>query len=139
MAIEVRTHKKISSSIDRKRIKRIAQKTLRAEKTSASFTIYDTTDSEIRKLNRQFHATDASTDVLSFPTEIESYGGDIVISYDRAKAQAHQAGWRIATEIDLLVVHGILHLLGYNDLTPRQRAKMWKKQEEILGHVAGGE
>ena len=135
MPIEIRTHKKFSSLVERARVLRIARKTLRAEKCNGSFTIYVTTDAEIRKLNRQFHATDAPTDVLSFPTGIDNYIGDIVVSYDRAKVQAREAGWRIADEIDLLVVHGILHLLGYDDLTPRKRAKMWKRQEEILGRV----
>ncbi|MBI5031370.1 MAG: rRNA maturation RNase YbeY [Chloroflexi bacterium] len=135
MPVEIRTHKKFSSLVERARVMRIARKTLRAEKRSASFTVYVTTDAEIRKLNRQFHATDAPTDVLSFPTGIDNYIGDIVVSYERAKVQAREAGWRIADEIDLLVVHGILHLLGYDDLTPRKRAKMWKRQEEILGRV----
>ena len=48
-------------------------------------------------------------------------------------------GWRIADELDLLAVRGILHLLGYDDLTPRRRAKMWKRQQEILGRIAGAE
>ena len=137
MPVEIRTHKKFSSLVERARVLRVARKTLRAEKCTGSFTVYVTTDAEIRKLNRQFHATDAPTDVLSFPTGIDNYIGDIVVSYDRAKVQARQAGWRIADEIDLLVVHGILHLLGYDDLMPRKRAKMWKRQEEILGRVAG--
>ncbi len=60
------------------------------------------------------------------------YIGDIVISYDRARVQARAAQWRIADELDLLVVHGVLHLVGYDDLSPRTRAKMWNRQQEIL-------
>jgi probable rRNA maturation factor len=99
----------------------------------------------MRALNRQFHATDAPTDVLSFPTRAESrlikrlHIGDIIISYETARVQARDAGWRIADEIDLLAVHGILHLLGYDDLTPRARKKMWARQKEILGAIAGDE
>jgi len=135
MSIDIRSHSEFSSRVQRARVQRIAQKALRAEGVKASLTIYITTDAEIHKLNRAFHATDAPTDVLAFPADDSDYLGDIAISYDTAKRQAHDAGWRIADEIDLLAVHGILHLLGYDDVTPRKRAKMWKRQEEILGRT----
>jgi len=153
VAVELRVHAKFSSRVDRARLARIARRTLRAERApgGAALTIYVTTDTEIRALNRKFHATNAATDVLSFPMERSAdkphpYLGDVVISYERARVQARPrkrrgvseaARWRIADELDLLAVHGILHLLGYDDLTPRGRAKMWKRQEEILGKVAG--
>ena len=135
MSIDIRSHSEFSSRVQRARVQRIAQKALRAGGVKASLTIYITTDAEIHKLNRAFHATDAPTDVLAFPADDSDYLGDIAISYDTAKRQAHDAGWRIADEIDLLAVHGILHLLGYDDVTPRKRAKMWKRQEEILGRT----
>jgi len=144
--VETRVHTQFSSRVDRARLRRAAQRTLRAEQERAGLTIYVTTDVEIKSLNLKFHATNAATDVLSFPAEpLEGrsikrpYIGDVVISYDHARAQAKAVGWRIADELDLLAVHGILHLLGYDDLTPRRRAKMWKRQQEILGHIAGAE
>ncbi len=143
MEIEIRVKSKFSSRVTRARLARVARKTLRAEKANVALTIYVTDDAEIHKMNRAFHGTDAATDVLAFPFEMErrlikrSYLGDIVISYDRARAQARTARWRVADELDLLAVHGILHLLGYDDRTPRKRARMWKRQEEILGRVAG--
>jgi len=138
--IEIRVHSKFSSRVRRARLQRIAQRTLRAEQARATLTIYITTNAEIRTLNRKFHATDAPTDVLAFPLADPSaksrpYIGDVVISYDRARVQARDAGWRIADELDLLAVHGILHLLGHDDRTPRQRAKMWQRQSEILGRA----
>ncbi len=143
MGVEIRVHAKFASRVQRARLARRARQTLRAEKARAALTLYITTDAEIRALNRQFHATDAPTDVLAFPVEgrygERSYLGDIAISYDRARVQARQAGWRIADELDLLAVHGILHLLGYDDATPRARARMWRRQEEILGRVVGDE
>jgi len=143
VSIDIHTHPKFAGRIDRARLKRIAKKTLRAEKARAALTIYITTDAEIRKLNRQFHATDSATDVLAFSAEPRygerGYLGDVIISYDTAKRQACDAGWRIADELDLLMVHGILHLLGYDDVTPRKRARMWKRQAEILGRVAGND
>ena len=140
MGVEVRVQSHFSSRVDRARLTRTAQRTLRAEQIRPALTIYVTSDAEIRTLNRKFHATPAATDVLAFPMEQGAdkprpYIGDVVISYDHARAQAKAAGWRIADELDLLAVHGILHLLGYDDLTPRKRAKMWKRQKEILGRV----
>ncbi len=129
--LTIRVHPKFSSRVNRARLKKIVAKTLRAEKAQATLTIYVTTDDEMRQLNRDFHATNAPTDVLSF------LSGDIVISYDTAKIQAREAKWRIADELDLLAVHGTLHLLGYDDLTPRKRARMWQRQREILGRIAG--
>ncbi|MBI5649187.1 MAG: rRNA maturation RNase YbeY [Chloroflexi bacterium] len=138
-------HRKISSRVDRARLKKIARKVLRAEKARGDVTIYVTDDAEMRALNRQFHATDATTDVLAFPARgndvpaARRYIGDIIISYETARVHARDAGWRIADEIDLLAVHGILHLLGYDDRTPRARKKMWARQKEILGDIAGDE
>lgn len=135
MAIEIRVHKKFSSQVQRARLKRAASRALNAEKHPGDISIYVATDSEIRLLNRKFHGTNAVTDVLSFPSNDPDYLGDVVASYDRARVQARQAHWRIAEELDLLIVHGVLHLLGYDDLTPRKRARMWKRQEEILRKV----
>jgi len=140
LEITIRVQRKFSSRVERARLEKIAQKTLRAEKKSASLALYVTDDAEMRAFNRDFHATDAPTDVLAFPASMRRdasagrlYIGDIIISYDTAKRQARDARWRIADELDLLLVHGILHLLGYADVTPRQRARMWKRQTEILG------
>jgi len=135
MNISIRVHPKFSKRILQRRLAEVVYKVLRQHVSDVSISIYITTDAEIHKLNRQFHATDAPTDVLSFPTGNQDFLGDIVISYDRAKTQAHDAGWRIADELDLLATHGVLHLLGYDDRTPRKRAKMWAKQAEILGRT----
>ncbi len=157
MGVEIRVHAKFSSRVNRARLTRAARRALRAERARVDVTIYVTTDAEIRALNRKFHATNATTDVLAFPAgsvprsgaqwrkrgtplrsvpDFKPYIGDVVISYDRARAQARAARWRIADELDLLAVHGILHLLGYDDLAPRKRAQMWQRQEEILGRIA---
>lgn len=154
MGVEIRVHPKFSSRVQRARLTRIAGRALRAgaPRANAALTIYVTHDAEIRALNRQFHATNRATDVLSFPAllrhcsggilseaEGHAYLGDVVISYERARAQAHAAGWPIADELDLLAVHGILHLLGYDDLSPRTRRVMWARQAEILGRKVKGE
>ncbi len=134
MTITVRVHRKFSSRVNPARLKRIARRATKAERQNGALTVYITTDSEIRLLNRKFHAANTPTDVLSFPSNDHKYLGDIVISHDRARIQARAAGWRVADELDLLAVHGVLHLVGYNDTKPRAKARMWKRQKEILGN-----
>lgn len=135
MLIEIRALRKFASRVSRARLKRVARRALRAENVDTVLTIYITDDDESRALNRKFHATNAPTDVLSFPAGADDYLGDVVISYERARVQARAAGWPIVNELELLAVHGILHLLGYDDRTPRARKRMWKRQEEILGRA----
>jgi probable rRNA maturation factor len=105
---------------------------------NSDLTVVITTDDEIRQLNAQYRATDRATDVLSFEsdeTDPESgvrYLGDIVISYPRALQQASDAGHSVHAELSLLLVHGILHLLGYDHDTPEAKAAMWKIQGQLL-------
>lgn len=139
MAITVRARAPFASRVDRSRLVRIARRALRMEKTAADLGIYITGDAEIRELNRRFHGRNRPTDVLSFPAGAWGYLGDVVISYERARTQARAAGWHIGDELELLVVHGVLHLLGYDDLSPRARRVMWQRQLTILGHPIKGE
>ncbi|HEY6491049.1 MAG: rRNA maturation RNase YbeY [Terracidiphilus sp.] len=78
-----------------------------------------TTNAAIRKLNRQFRRIDKSTDVLSFPVEAhiqkqEKVAGDLAISVPTARRQAAAQGHSLATEIKVLILHGLLHLAGYD-------------------------
>jgi probable rRNA maturation factor len=101
-----------------------------------------TDDDALRELNRRHRDVDAPTDVLAFANEARGpfvdapdeprYLGDVVISFHRAVAQAAEVGHDTQSELRLLVVHGILHLLGYDDQTDAARAKMWRVQSDIL-------
>ena len=71
-------------------------------------------DRRMRALNRQFRGRDYATDVLSFPSDDRGFMGDIVIAAGIAKRQAREAGHAINTEIRVLALHGLLHLLGYD-------------------------
>jgi len=71
-------------------------------------------DRRMRALNRQFRGKDYATDVLSFPAEVRGFMGDVVIAAGIAKKQAREAGHAITTEIRVLALHGLLHLLGYD-------------------------
>jgi probable rRNA maturation factor len=71
-------------------------------------------DARVRALNRQYRRTDRATDVLSFPAGEPGQLGDVVIAYGVARRQAAEAGHPIATELRVLALHGLLHLLGYD-------------------------
>ncbi len=99
-------------------------------------------DAQLQELNRQFLGIDAPTDVLSFPAdEVDPdtghvYLGDVIISLSRATAQAESAGHPVQNELQLLVIHGILHLLGYDHVTPALKAEMWQVQSTLLDRLA---
>ena len=96
-----------------------------------------TGDKKLVELNTRFRGIKEVTDVLSFPSDMDAgsgprYLGDIVISLPRARAQAKAAGHPTSYELQLLTVHGVLHLLGYDHGKPHQKAKMWAAQDKIL-------
>ena len=101
-------------------------------------TIILTDDAQIHELNKQYRGIDAPTDVLSFPsgdTDPDSnrlYLGDVVISYPRAQAQAEAGGHPVEAELQLLVVHGVLHLSGYDHVEEQGKSRMRAAQAEIL-------
>ncbi len=135
MAIEIVVEPEFSRRVNRSALRAAAAHALRSERAPAKrdLAIVIVGDKTMRRLNADFHNVNAPTDVLSFPSDDQDYYGDIVISYETARANARGARWRTRDELELLVVHGLLHLLGYDDLAPEDRAKMWRRQEKILG------
>ena len=111
--------------------------------THSGLTIVITDDDAVRALNRQYRGLDAPTDVLSFPAGLPPialpdeppYLGDLVIAYPYALAQAKQEGHDPGDSLALLVVHGTLHLLGYDHHTADQRAAMWAAQEAAISSL----
>lgn len=118
-----------------------AQAVLAYQSTDGDLTIVLTDDTQLRELNRSYLGIDAPTDVLSFPaseTDPETarrYLGDILISIPRAEEQARAAGHALEAEVQLLTVHGTLHLLGYNHAKADEKARMWKVQAQILERI----
>ena len=113
----------------------------------ADLSVVVTTDQEIQTLNQQYRGIDAPTDVLAFaddspddrfvdPPDRARYLGDVILSLPRAQAQAAERGYDVWQEIRLLVVHGVLHLLGYDHATETERETMWHKQDTILGTLS---
>jgi probable rRNA maturation factor len=96
-----------------------------------------TDDETIRRLNHQFRDVDAPTDVLSFPDEpvpgeTEPYLGDVILSLPTIRRQAEAEAHTLSDELVLAVIHGTLHVLGYDHDTPERQARMWAKQTEAL-------
>lgn len=100
-------------------------------------------DAALHALNLRFRGVDRPTDVLAFADDTRGpfsggsagfphYLGDIVISLDRARAQAEAANGTLAQELQLLTVHGLLHLLGYDHAETDEKAQMWAAQSAIL-------
>lgn len=85
-------------------------------KNESSATIAFVSDKKIRELNRQFRGIDKATDVLSFPSDGPDLG-DIAVSVDTAAAQAKDNGLKLDEEIAQLILHGLLHLSGYDHET----------------------
>ncbi len=117
-------------------------KTLRAAKAPLRgiISIAFITDEEMRKLNRQYRKKDKSTDVLSFPEpEIPGIArqawGDIFISPTYVRAEADRRGIALSEEILRMVIHGVLHLLGYDHITEEQEFEMFSLQEKVLAKV----
>jgi probable rRNA maturation factor len=86
-------------------------------KSKSSATIAFVSDKRIRQLNRQFRGVDKATDVLSFPADEETNLGDIAVSVDTAAAQAKENGLTFDGEVAQLILHGLLHLCGYDHET----------------------
>ena len=105
---------------------------------SADMTIVLTDDEQLHELNREYLGVDSPTDVLSFPAAESdpetgtTYLGDILISIPRATQQAQAAGHSVEDEVQLLVVHGTLHLLGHDHATAAEKARMWQARAEVL-------
>ena len=92
----------------------------------------------IKKLNKKYLKRNSSTDVIAFPLSDRlepDYLGEVVVSTEKAAQVALKLGLRWQDELVLYVVHGILHLLGYDDRTKKKRKILEKKQKNIIGQL----
>lgn len=136
--IYIETNPSLQTDLAMEILKRAAQAVLTHQSADGDLTIVLTDNAQLHELNRDYLGIDAPTDVLSFPaseTDPESarrYLGDILVSVPRAEEQAQAAGHALQAEVQLLIVHGTLHLLGYDHAGDEDKAQMWKAQAEIL-------
>jgi probable rRNA maturation factor len=127
----------------RKLLSQAALETLRQqdidENSEMSIVLGD--DALLKQLNQQHLQEAHATDVLSFPGDAinpesgMTYLGDIAISLERAAAQAEAGGHRAEEELQLLVVHGVLHLLGHDHAEPEEKKQMWTAQDDVLNRL----
>jgi len=119
-------------------LEKAAEMVLKTHHRDVDVSIVITDNNEIRRLNREFLGTDAPTDVLSFsmeevdPETGRLYIGDVIISYEMVKSQAERAGHNVLCELQLMVVHGVLHLLGYDHGSDEEKQQMWAVQASLM-------
>jgi probable rRNA maturation factor len=142
--VYVRIDAPFRKSVTEDWLRLIAGRVLAAEGvTSAEIGIVITGDRAVQTLNRNYRGEDAPTDVLSFaltedaqdfvlPPDAVSRLGEVVVSFPTARRQAQQAGRPVAEEMAHLVVHGILHLLGYDHAQEAEERAMRAREEALL-------
>lgn len=123
-------------SISPRRIRRTAGRVLRElGRVGARVHLTFVDDALIRRLNARYLRHRRPTDVLAFPLDAPGPSrlwGEIVVSAETARRQARRLGIPVGLELDLLVVHGLLHLAGYDDGEPREARLMHQREREIL-------
>ncbi len=161
--IDIQVFEQFVGLLSEEWLERIAASTLAQESERAAdyLSIVIADDETVRDLNRQHRGLDENTDVLSFSFEHEGeyYGddkstpersdnsefivppgqsvglGEVIISYPQVTRQAEEAGHTTKRELALMLVHGILHLLGYDHMEPDEEAEMKAKEANILAQV----
>jgi len=137
------------SLVDENHVRKIARQVLEAEGLTPPYEVSIVlTDSEtVQKLNRDFRGVDEPTDVIAFymhpqredtppfalPPDNINRLGEIIISYPQAVEQAREQGHPVDKELALLIIHGILHLLGYDHAQPEEEKRMRQREQELLG------
>jgi probable rRNA maturation factor len=99
---------------------------------NSDLTVMLTTNGRVQKLNAAFRGKDKPTNVLSFPAGLDDYLGDVALAYGVTAREAKEAKKALLDHTTHLIVHGVLHLLGYDHETSRQAAKMEPLEIRIL-------
>jgi probable rRNA maturation factor len=137
MPVEI-VRKEASGTFSNRELKRIALKVLElVEQSQAELSVALVNNREIRKLNAKYRQKDYPTDVLSFPAANElpmgvRLLGDVVISVEKAEEQAKQRGRTLNEETVTLLIHGVLHLLGYDHERSAKDARIMGRLEKKI-------
>ena len=146
-AVTLHAEALVPRRVKRRALVALARRALAAEgmPPSSALSILVTNDKTVRELNRRYRGVDTPTDVLSFrldgdasfatPTGSRRQLGEIMISYPTAVRQAAEAGEAIDDELAHLLIHGVLHILGYDHESSRQRRAMEAREETLLGRA----
>jgi len=131
----VEINNKTRSKIDLGLVRKTTEKFLKYYKLKGKeVSIAFVGDKTIKKLNKKYRGKDNVTDVLAFVGE-NNYLGEIVIDYAQIKRQAKRFSGGVKEELIFILVHGLLHLLGYEDETERGKKKMERLGEEFINNV----
>lgn len=152
--ISIRVKREFKSLVDEGWVKKIAKQVLRAEGVPSPYevSLFFTDSLRVRRLNRDYRGVDETTDVLAFymlPREASDSAfvlppdgvtrlGEVIISLPQAMQQAKEQGHSTQRELALLIIHGILHLLGYDHEKPDEESEMRGKEKALLERFLPG-
>jgi len=151
----IRVDKGFQGRIDKRWLRWLVKESLGAHgvDTEVELSLLITDDATVRELNKKYRGKDKTTDVLSFALEADKRGGaaagfvmppgemvhlgEVIVSYPQAAEQAAERKRAVEDELALLVVHGVLHLLGYDHDKPAREREMRSLEQRVLSAVQG--
>src|SRR3954471_898659 len=125
--------KKKLGGITQAALARFAARARKAAALRGEVNVLVTSSEELRDLNRRFRKKDKATDVLSFPSAIDGFGGDIAISVDIARENGESLGHGLGMELKILILHGVLHLAGFDHET--DAGEMARKETRLRSQL----
>jgi probable rRNA maturation factor len=147
--IGISVEEKFKGLVDEEWAKRVAQQVLVAESVAPPYEIslVFTNPETVQRLNRDYRGVDEPTDVIAFymlpqkensptfvlPPDGITRLGEVIISYPKAVEQSREQGHSVDKELALLIIHGILHLLGYDHQQTEEEKRMREREQELLG------
>jgi len=154
MEISVLIDKGLKGRLEPSWLRSIAKQALTVQGvgTNVELGLVIATEEQIKQLNRDYRGSDKPTDVLAFSAGEEVGGsslpfvpppdgvlhlGEVIISYPQAVIQAAEYRHSVKREILILIIHGMLHLLGYKDDTPELELMMRAREKEVMSHIGG--
>ena len=153
MEINILVDEGLEVELDTGWLESVARKVLAAENVGAKteMGLVISSDERVQQLNRDYRGKDEPTDVLAFSAREEAddspfipppdgilHLGEVIISYPQAEIQAEEHGHPLKKELAILLIHGLLHLLGYDHEKTDARRKMRSREKELLSLIEGG-
>jgi len=155
MEISVLIDESLEGCLEAAWLQSVAEQVLLAQNAGADteLSLFITTQERVQQLNRSYRGKDEPTDVLAFsnreeagvgslpfitPPDGVSRLGEVIISYPQAVTQAGEQQHSVEREIAILIIHGVLHLLGYDHEEPEMERSMRAREAEILKRIEGG-
>ncbi len=155
MRLVSRVDEDFHGRIDKRWLRRLVKESIAAHgvDTEVELSLLITDDATVRELNKKYRGKDKTTDVLSFALEADKRGdasagfvmppgemvhlGEVIVSYPKAVEQAAERKHPVEDELALLVIHGVLHLLGYDHDKPAREREMRSMEQRVLSAVQG--